>query len=647
MSYYAQSLPYALGVWLLESGELFEIPGWVSPLIGLVRPIIGNITILLGGALPPFASYDDNAPNPSLNIYLDLAPESSKYGFTTTSSREITPGIQSIELMVNAVRVEAPSGYTGLKGKYLQGVNINGELTSGSIYYVQNAAGSSDPDKTDWGNTSWDGDNAETAEQERARGLNNAYVLSIQPRNLMESSNIYSGSGLLEFLEADSLVSTLNTTSGQPLLNGEGKSNLSIVVDNPATKSATMYAGRTYNSNGTVSNSGTIVGTANETLNGQFIVDRLPTTATVQLLDPNCQHTITVIWDAGAVDLTAATGNDRLAGYLYGYALNLVVAKIPVYVTDDYAYSSIENINISLTDQDKLPDEIQITFKGDTTEVSERFGTALYDGAGAMRLAALRNPANASQYLFRKETFNADGVATGTTYEWAAINVAGSDTVTYTLQLYPAYAGRVVYADGSPVTVSSADGSAEYCVIDALNSTASVASASFLPVGTIAWDLGNVTYDWDGGTVEIGFTYQWGYAEAAYQTVEIDVESAEIEPVQLGNVSISTTPEGVYVLETDWSTYSGLVSNIGATLIGSEGSHTVQYVDSSKAPEEVGDGFTADIVFYVGEFGILRNYSYDDTAKPIRSKAVSWAMWQSKRLTASGSMTTATRCTRQ
>lgn len=619
MSYYAQSLPYALGVWLLESGELFEIPGWVSPLIGLVRPIIGNITILLGGALPPFASYDDNAPNPSLNIYLDLAPESSKYGFTTTSSREITPGIQSIELMVNAVRVEAPSGYTGLKGKYLQGVNINGELTSGSIYYVQNAAGSSDPDKTDWGNTSWDGDNAGTAAQERARGLNNAYVLSIQPRNLMESSNIYSGSGLLEFLEADSLVSTLNTTSGQPsgqpLLNGEGKSNLSIVVDNPATKSATMYAGRTYNSNGTVSNSGTIVGNANETLNGQFIVDRLPTTATVQLLDPNCQHTITVIWDAGAVDLTAATGNDRLAGYVYGYALNLVVAKIPVYVTDDYAYSSIENINISLTDQDELPDEIQITFKGDTTEVSERFGTALYDGAGAMRLAALRNPANASQYLFRKETFNADGVATGTTYEWAAINVAGSDTVTYTLQLYPAYAGRVVYADGSPVTVSSADGSAEYCVIDALNSTASVASASFLPVGTIAWDLGNVTYDWDGGTVEIGFTYQWGYAEAAYQTVEIDVDPAEIEPVELGGVSISTTPEGVYVLETDWGTYKGLVSNIGAPLTGSEGNYPVHAVDSSKAPEEVGDGFTADIVFYVGDFRILRNYSYDDTTK--------------------------------
>lgn len=596
LTWYARSLPNALATWLLgdmltgmELAGISIDDGLIGTLIGFssVMGGIGNITLLLANILPTFASYDAGVPNPSLNVYIDLAPESKNYGI----SREIAPGIQAIELMVNA-ETSTISGKTG--GKWLMQNNNAGQIWFDST--------KSDPENRNWNSVITDG-----------------YVLSINPVNLVETGNV--GEGLASFLEADSLVGTLNTTSGQPLLNGEGKSNLSIVVDNPATKSATMYAGRTYNSNGTVSNSGTAVGTANETLNGQFIIDRLPLKATVQVLDPSCQHSVDIVWDAGAVDLTASTtGNDRLAGYVYGYALNLVVAKIPVYVTDDYAYSSIENINISLTDQGKLPDEIQITFKGDTTEVSERFGTALYDGAGAMRLAALRNPANASQYLFRKETFNADGVATGTTYEWAAINVAGSDTVTYTLQLYPAYAGRVVYADGSPVTVSSADGSAEYCVIDALNSTASVASASFLPVGTIAWDLGNVTYDWDGGTVEIGFTYQWGYAEAAYQTVEIDVESAEIEPVQLGNVSISTTPEGVYVLETDWSTYSGLVDNTGvdntgATLTGSAGNYSVQYVDSSKAPEEVGDGFTADIVFYVGEFGILRNYSYDDTAK--------------------------------
>lgn len=578
---YAESLPYALIAWLMQDMAGIDL-NWITA----VANALGNLTLLIGTILPPFANYD-SSPNPSLNLYIDLAPESSKYGL----KQEIAPGIQAIELMVNGASVGDATN-----GKLMTGIiDSKGELGTGSVYYDGNEG-----------------------------TLRDVYILSINPKNLTNGSGdlTNNGEGVATFLEADSLVGTLNTTSGQPsgqpLLNGEGKSNLSIVVDNPATKSATMYAGRTYNSNGTVSNSGTIVGNANETLNGQFIVDRLPLQATVQLLDPSCQHSVDIVWDAGAVDLTAATGNDRLAGYLYGYALNLVVAKIPVYVTDDYAYSSIENINISLTDQGKLPDEIQITFKGDTTEVSERFGTALYDGAGAMRLAALRHPENASQYLFRKETFNADGVATGTTYEWAAINVAGSDTVTYTLQLYPAYAGRVEYdeADGSPVTVSSADGSAEYCVIKASNSTISIAT-SFLPVGTIAWDLGNVTYDWDGGTVEIGFTYQWGYAEAAYQTVEIDVDPAEIEPVELGGVSISTTPEGVYVLETDGETYSGLIdkNNIGAPLTGSEGNYPVKDVDSSKAPEEVGDGFTADIVFYVGDFRILRNYSYDDTAK--------------------------------
>ena len=607
---YAESLPYAFAVWLLlDVAPTLQtivgasaIDGFMSALPS-VRGGVGNISVLLAALLPAFASYDEDAPNPSLNIYLDLAPEASKYGLV---SREIVPGIQSIELMVNATTYTAPYNYSGDTGKYLKGINSVGGVEYGTVYYDP---GSSDPDGTNWGRPSEDGVNGVYA-------LDDAYVLAIQPRNLTESSNTYSSSGLLEFLEADSLVGTLNTTSGQPLLNGEGKSNLSIVVDNPATKSATMYAGRTYNSNGTVSNSGTIVGNANETLNGQFIVDRLPLKATVQVLDPSCAHNVDIVWDAGAVDLTAATGNDRLAGYVYGYALNLVVAKIPVYVTDDYAYSSIENINISLTDQDKLPDEIQITFKGDTTEVSERFGTALYDGAGAMRLAALRNPANASQYLFRKETFNADGVATGTIYEWAAINVADSDTVTYTLQLYPAYAGHVVYdkTDGSLETVSSADGSAEYCVIDALNSTASVASASFLPVGTIAWDLSNTTYDWDGGTVEIGFTYQWGYAEAVYKTVEVEVAGAKVIPTNLNNVGINyNAEENAYIYDIDYKAYDFLMKNIDGLLLNN--SLAIKAVDDSAVPEEVGDGFTADIVFYVGEFGILRNYSYDDTAK--------------------------------
>lgn len=593
LTWYARSLPNALATWLL--GDMLvgmELAGitiddsMINGLIGFssVMGGIGNITLLLANILPTFASYDAGVPNPSLNVYIDLAPESKNYGI----SREIAPGIQAIELMVNA-ETSTISGKTG--GKWLMQNNNAGQIWFDST--------KSDPENRNWNSVITDG-----------------YVLSINPVNLVETGNV--GEGLASFLEADSLVGTLNTNSGQPLLNGEGKSNLSIVVDNPATKSATMYAGRTYNSNGTVSNSGTAVGTANETLNGQFIIDRLPLKATVQVLDPSCEHNVDIVWDAGAVDLTASTtDNDRLAGYVYGYALNLVVAKIPVYVTNSYQFKELgSGLSVSLTNPSELPDEIDISMGSESSTVTMSFGTALYDGEGAMRLAALRNPENASQYLFRKETFNADGVATGTTYEWAAINVANSDTVTYTLQLYPAYAGHVEYNkdDGSLVTVSSADGSAEYCVIDALDPPASDVSASFLPVGTIAWDLSNTTYDWDGGTVEIGFTYQWGYAEAVYKTVEVEVAGAKVIPTNLNNVGINyNAEENAYIYDIDYKAYDSLMKDIDGLLLNN--SLAIKAVDKSAVPEEVGDGFTADIVFYVGEFGILRNYSYDDTAK--------------------------------
>ena len=47
-----------------------------------------------------------------------------------------------------------------------------------------------------------------------------------------------------------------------------------------------------------------------------------------------------IVWDASTVDLTAAaitSNGKRLAGYVYGYALNIVMYAIPVYVTNEYA----------------------------------------------------------------------------------------------------------------------------------------------------------------------------------------------------------------------------------------------------------------------------------------------------------------------
>ena len=205
---YAESLPYALIAWLMQDMAGIDL-NWLAS----VANALGNLTLLIGTILPPFANYD-SSPNPSLNLYIDLAPESSKYGL----KQEIAPGIQAIELMVNGASVGDATN-----GKLMTGIiDSKGELGTGSVYYDGNEG-----------------------------TLRDVYILSINPKNLTNGSGdlTNNGEGVATFLEADSLVGTLNTTSGQPsgqpLLNGEGKSNLSIVVDNPATKSATMYAGRT------------------------------------------------------------------------------------------------------------------------------------------------------------------------------------------------------------------------------------------------------------------------------------------------------------------------------------------------------------------------------------------------------------------
>ena len=63
----------------------------------------------------------------------------------------------------------------------------------------------------------------------------------------------------------------------------------------------------------------------------------------MQSYDKSCDYNdapgTQIEWEAATVDLTAATSEDtsgrRLAGYVYGYALNVVLYAIPVYVTND------------------------------------------------------------------------------------------------------------------------------------------------------------------------------------------------------------------------------------------------------------------------------------------------------------------------
>lgn len=560
---YAESLPYAMAVWLIEDILPQSLDQAIIDILmraSIGANAIGDVTLLLAGVLPPFASYDESVPNPSLNVYIDLAPESHDL---YDIDREIAPGIQAIELMVNAETstvettningVDTPSR----GGKWLmQGSNV------GQIWFDANE---SDPEGSSWHSS-----------------IQGGYVLSINPLNLIQSGS--EGEGLASFIEADHLNGNLTTTGGVDV------ENVFIEVDDIGTKSATMYSG-TYTENGWNNTSQIATGT----LNAGFLTSNLPTSANVQLVNPAGAHDVTVVWDASAIDLSAphsfvdedgngycdncglekgdatlgAHGTQRLAGFVYGYALNLVVAKIPVYVTNDYAFTGIyaydtsgsaSQLSVEMDGGNvTLPDLAMINF----TQGSYVFGTQRFDDAGNAQYAVLRNAGG--NYQFKVTDANGN-----VTYSYHARGTSSTETTTYELALYPAY---VAYTQEGNTVPS---GETTYYVIDS-------ASVNNMPVGTIAWDLSEFYYGWDGGNVTLGFTYQWGY-------------SAE----QTASVSVPVT--GVLIEDDDSLIFRGDT----APVYGSEGGFTFSDWDAlQNVAGALGDDWAAQLKAYITGFNTL------------------------------------------
>lgn len=449
---YVRALPVGLLMWLLLDmvalGNMGSNTSNYGALFNLtsLEFSLGDATIMIASLLPPFASYDTDAPNPSLNVYIDLAPDAAFYGFT--DGREIAPGIQSIELMVNAEK------YGG--GKYLAGINDSGSRITGETLYYDGGSGA----------------------------LHDGYVLSLNPRNLVDGSTSYSGEGLFKLLEADYLNGNLTTTGGVDV------DNVFIEVDDIGTRSATMYSGSYNSASDTWSGTSQI---ATGTLNADLLTANLPTSANVILVGQSSSngHDVPLSWDASAVDLSApTTGTSRLAGFVYGYALNLVVAKIPVYVTNTYTFTSIygynsdnsmSEISVDMTSGNPgLPDLAQISFNGG----SFTFGTQYSDELG---------PAYAVRLV-------------GGSYEM----------LNDTLAIYPAYNALMVYDGDTPRMHEG------YYVIDS-------SKVPSMPVGTIAWDVSAFSYGWEGGEVTLGFTYQWGYSAEQYAEIEVPVTGVKVE----------------------------------------------------------------------------------------------------------------------
>lgn len=468
---YVQGLPVALLQWVLYGGLLPVSESLVGAAMTLAGDSVGNIGILIGSLLPiPFASYDANVPNPSANIYIDFAPDASDYGV----SGNVSPGIQAIELMINVAKTEQG-------GKYVTN-NIN------------NANGANNLNSY-----------AETM------------VLTINPRSLLGQDT--SGSGILGFTEGDTAE----------IINNNNKigDNTRIDITDPATREGQI----TFNTGATQS----------ITLNGKGLSEVLPLTANVTFA--NGMNSVggsgydytggtTIVWDASSVDLTAAAVEDedgkRLAGYVYGYALNVVVAAIPVYITNDFGLSNIygyttsdgktytqSKIEVDMSSESKveLPDLVRIRF---LTGGTRTFGTQLADEQGNKLLAVLKLSDGKYETITEKD---AEGNL--------LTNVHGGTYV-----LYPAFVAGLT---GETFT-DTATGMT-YQVLDVNK----LPSGRNFPVGVITWDTETFKYGWDGAydvdgnsgndTLNVGFTYQWGYSAETYGSYPVTVKRNAISSV--------------------------------------------------------------------------------------------------------------------
>lgn len=503
--------------------------------------------------------------------------------------REIVPGIQAIELMVNAE-------------KYGGGRNLRQGDVTGEIFTDGSSSG---------------------------RNFDNAYVLAINPLNLIQSGS--ENKGLVSFLEADHL----NSMSADV-------SNAYINVSDIGTKAAQLY--------------GVGDGPISGTLNADFLTSNLPTSANVQLVSPNNPHDVTVIWDASAIDLSAphsfvdedgnsycdncglkvgdgalgAHGTQRLAGFVYGYALNLVVAKIPVYVTNDFTATEVSpvgsdlsfSIDMSSAGNVKLPDLVKIKFtsEGATsgTNVSYIFGTQRFDEAGNAQYAVLRNASG--NYQFKVTDANGN-----VTYSYHELGISSTETTTYELALYPAY---VAYTqEGNTVT----SGETTYYVIDS-------ASVNNMPVGTFSWD--EFSYGWDGGAAEddaakvkytVGLSYQWGFAETQRTSTTVYVVNNEVTvdgDTYYANNTGSTTTQADAFNFSNWSNLKEKLSGymdageswqkalndyLDDTLIGVFSNNNEIEIrgfnTSALDGVTVGSEVNVAITMYVGKYYIWRQYN--------------------------------------
>ncbi len=483
---YMRALPYALVRWIID-GVVQDLVKDVAIIGGmslwglfnnLASDTIANLSRLVGGILPiPFASGECN---PNINIYIDLNPENEQYGISDANS--INPGIQAIELLVNAERDN--SGYLVYNKE-------NGNKAVGTTSNV---------------NEAWD-----------------FFRLAITPYSVYDSSYT---SGALQFDDADSAASISSAIAPSEIVITDPATREGYLVVNGAQKPDFFLRDSYFLDETLFPQKANVVFPIKDEL-GNWIQSYYPGSP---YQDATGTH---IIWDAASVDLTAASDLDengrRLAGYVYGYALNVVIYAIPVYVTSDFALQNVRSyekngmtytaktIQLDIDSQSNnynavLPDLVRIKFNAGTYT----FATYLEDATGEMAYAVI-NQKGSSNYQEHEQPSDPNAAA-----------VTNKDGGKYVL--YPAYvAGLVKNADGSYATFTDSQTGMTYYVLDRGN----LPTGKAFPAGTIKWDTSDFKYDFEGGEdgaiISVGYTYQWGLANAVDATLDIKAKNYKVQ----------------------------------------------------------------------------------------------------------------------
>lgn len=511
---YVRSMPFALAQWLIFNMLWNTLSGF-SFALGALDTLFNNLGYVIGDLLPPFADMRDSVASPSLNIYIDLNPQGSMYG---VGNKVVAAGIQAIELMVNCTKNEGDYGET-----------VRASASSGASSVAN---------------------------------ITDAYVLAINPRNLKNGTETsLQGQGLLSLAEVEA------TAVSAPA---------SILVSDPGKRTATIMSNP--DGTGTQQGSGVLNSTLFTASNGFAVTADVTVINDTGYRAPNvgangieswgttstrATQRVDIVWDASSVDLVAATeatkdkNGLRLAGHVYGYALNEVVAVVPVYLTNDYAVSTVQayvnyddpngtrstqelTLDASRKNATSLPDIISVTFEN---EVSYLFGEALKDPVSGESYQAIRPSANGP--------FKLDGVS----YEGVTVKDEETGESTTTPTVYPAYKAYLVEAQEGTAGAVEVDGKF-YKSVTYENVTYLVIRDGVtrgFPVGEFSWD--DTSFGWDGGVQQVEFSFSWGYATETTFTADITVVENRVTSVTAadldGKASFVENTDGATVIALD------------------------------------------------------------------------------------------------